>query len=751
MGKRKHRLFAIICVIVFMLTLCVGTISGYAETATTTQTGKIVNCQSFVNVRSGPGTGYVKIGTAPKGATYTVTGQAGSYYRINYNGRTGYVYSRYLSVSTAQPTDSQVGKIVNCRSFVNVRSGPSVGYIKIGTAPKGATYTVTGKVGSYYKIDYNGRTGYVYASYLSIISSPPQPQPQPQPQPPTTSLSGKIINCNSYVNVRSGPGLVYAKIGTAPKNAVYSVYEQIGSYYKINYNGRTGYVYSAYLSISSEQPQPPEASQIGKIVNCNSYVNVRSGPSASYNKIGTAPKNATYNVLGKSNLYYKIDYNGRTGYVYYRYVAVTSAPTPTPTPQPTPTPTPVPTAPPQPTPTPVPQPTATPVPQPTATPVPTPSPTPESTPTPQPTATPVPTPEPTPQPTEGKVLLGYYASWAAYSGYTPLRIPADKVTHINYAFANIDDDLKITMGDPAIDPSNFAKLRELKQAYPHLKTLISVGGWTWSDKFSDAALTEQSRNTFADSIVAFITQHGFDGVDLDWEYPVGGGLSSNSRRPEDKTNFTLLMAKIREKLDEQGGLDNREYLLTFAGAAGTFYANNVELSKLADYVDYAIIMTYDIHGPWPGSLTDFNAPLFNPKEYSPQYKWSADSSVKLYQSRGFPKSKILMGVPFYGIKYNSVLWPNDGLYQPFGSGSSISYDRIMRYYYDDLSFDYFVHPDAQVPWLFDGDTFISYDDEDSIAAKGQYIKDQDLGGAAVWELSQNTDGTLINTLSDNID
>lgn len=306
------------------------------------------------------------------------------------------------------------------------------------------------------------------------------------------------------------------------------------------------------------------------------------------------------------------------------------------------------------------------------------------------------------------------------------------------------------MGDPSIDPSNFAKLRQLKTAYPHIKTLISVGGWTWSGKFSDAALTDESRSAFADSIVDFIKQHGFDGVDLDWEYPVSGGLSSNMRRPEDKTNFTLLMAKIREKLDEQGSLDGRHYLLTFAGASGTFYANNVELDKLADHVDYAIVMTYDIHGPWPGSYTDFNAPLYNPTEYSPQYKWSCDSAVNLWISRGFPKSKILMGIPFYGIRFNNVANANNGLYQLFDRGYPLSYDCIKSTYLTDPSYERFYHPDARVPWLFNGSTFISYDDEVSIAEKASYIKAKALGGAAVWELSQNTNGRLMDILSRNM-
>lgn len=351
---------------------------------------------------------------------------------------------------------------------------------------------------------------------------------------------------------------------------------------------------------------------------------------------------------------------------------------------------------------------------------------------------------------EGALISGYYASWAAYSGYTPSDIPAERLTDILYAFANIDADLKIALGDPAVDLANFAELRQLKRQYPHVRTLISVGGWTWSGKFSDVALTEQSRSVFADSVVAFIRQHGFDGVDVDWEYPCGGGLSTNTTRPQDKTNFTLLMAKLREKLDAQGQADGREYLLTFAGGAGTTYAGNTELGKLGGLVDYGVIMTYDMHGAWAGSYTDFNAPLYTPSEASPQYKWSCAASVDLWQQKGFPKSKIVMGIPFYGIRFNGVQNSNNGLYQRFGSGGSIAYDKVVSTYLNNPLYVRYTHPEAHAPWLFDGSTFISYDDAQSIAEKAGYIANRGLGGAVIWELSQNADGTLISAIRDRL-
>ncbi len=342
-------------------------------------------------------------------------------------------------------------------------------------------------------------------------------------------------------------------------------------------------------------------------------------------------------------------------------------------------------------------------------------------------------------------LVGYYAAWAAYYNYYPNQLDARKLTHINYAFANIGSDLKLTLGYPDVDASNIKLLNSLKQTNPDLKTLISVGGWNWSGKFSDAALTEETRTAFADSCVDFIKKYGFDGVDLDWEYPVSGGLAANSRRGEDKHNFTLLLKKIREKLDAKGAADNKHYLLTIAGGADTSYINNVELSKLAQYLDYANIMTYDLHGYWDTN-TDLLAPLYDNDDSSPQYKASVDRAVNAWLGASFPAEKLVMGIPFYGYLYSSVNNSNNGLYQTFGGSNSIGYQDIKENYLNKSGYTSHFHTQSKVPWLFNGTIFISYEDPKSIGYKTDYIKSKKLGGAMVWELSQDPEGELLNVL-----
>lgn len=365
----------------------------------------------------------------------------------------------------------------------------------------------------------------------------------------------------------------------------------------------------------------------------------------------------------------------------------------------------------------------------------------------------------TPVPNDYK-MVGYYTSWSTYSNFQVANIDASKLTHLNYAFANISSDGKIALGDSWADieksfpgdtveqpfKGNFYQLVKLKQQYPHLKTLISVGGWSWSEKFSDVALTEESRAIFAESCLQFILKYGFDGIDLDWEYPVAGGEPDNVNRPEDKQNFTLLLKKIRETLDIQSTMDGKTYLVTIAGGAGRGYAANTELNLIHPYVDYIQIMTYDIHGSWD-SITGLNAPLYRDPGTGFVSEWSVHDSVQTYLNNGVPANKLIMGMPLYGRVYNQVNNLNNGLYQPFtGGGSAKSYAELEANYVNKNGYIRFWEADSKVPWLFNGTQFISYDDQESIGYKTSYLKSMGLGGAMMWELSHDPNKVLVSKI-----
>jgi len=291
---------------------------------------------------------------------------------------------------------------------------------------------------------------------------------------------------------------------------------------------------------------------------------------------------------------------------------------------------------------------------------------------------------------------------------------------------------------------SFHQMQLLKQRRPGLKTLIAIGGWTWSENFSAVVATDAGRKKLAGSCAAFAKKYGFDGVDVDWEYPVSGGLVAG--KPEDKPNYTLFLSELRKSLDASGG-----GLLTIAGPCAPKVIANLELDKISPLVDWINVMAYDLHGQWE-KTTNFNAALYS----RPGVTISVDSGVKTYLVGKVPADKLVIGIPLYGRGYASVSsgTKNDGLDQPFmgmpkGSWEDGVFDykdlrsthvSKMTRRWDDV---------AKVPWLFDATSkvFISYEDKESVALKGQYIYDHGLGGGMFWELSgEDTRGEMLETL-----
>jgi chitinase len=390
------------------------------------------------------------------------------------------------------------------------------------------------------------------------------------------------------------------------------------------------------------------------------------------------------------------------------------------------------------------------------------------------------------EPVDPMRKVGYFIEWGIYGrDYQPLDIPADKVTHINYAFANIGTDLRIQIGDPyaaveKIYPGDvwnqpyagtYNQLNNVLRAqHPHIKTFISVGGWTWSGRFSDAALTAGSRQAFASSCVDFIRAYNFDGVDLDWEYPVGGGLASNVSRPEDKHNYTLLARELRSQLDAAELTDGREYLLTIAAAAGYDKIVNYEPAALAMELDWINVMTYDLRGAWDLSISAHHSPLFanpaDPATFEIATRYNVDFAMNEWAAAGVPKRKLVMGMPFYGRAWGGVSATNNGLFQsgthvPPGtwddwSSGATGFNEFWEIQQFEQLSAYSKHRDrsSEVPFLFspsiEGGHFISYDDEISIRRKTDYVKAQGFGGAMFWEFSSDRNQDLIDVINDEL-
>jgi len=348
------------------------------------------------------------------------------------------------------------------------------------------------------------------------------------------------------------------------------------------------------------------------------------------------------------------------------------------------------------------------------------------------------------QKTEYK-LIGYVAGWR---DWTTDQIDGKKLTHINYAFADIVDGKVASYLEN--DEYNFRVLDSLRLDNPDLKILISVGGWARSTYFSDAALTEESRKIFAESAVDFMKRHNLDGVDLDWEYPGSPG-AGNVFRAVDKQNFTLMLAELRRQLDEQSRIDGREndpYLLTIATGAGRGFLENTEMHKAHQYLDFINLMTYDYHtggSPVAGHHTNLY-----PSQSIHYTRGSADESVQWNIDAGIPAEKLILGAAFYGRYWTDVRPVDNGLYQ-FAPGSdrgSLGFDELRDNYINKNGFIRFWDDEAKAPWLWNPETrkFISYDDEESLRHKTYYIQARGLGGAMFWEYSSNHGEELLNAL-----
>jgi chitinase len=299
---------------------------------------------------------------------------------------------------------------------------------------------------------------------------------------------------------------------------------------------------------------------------------------------------------------------------------------------------------------------------------------------------------------------------------------------------------------------SFGQLIQLKEKYPGIQTIISVGGWSGSGEFSNVALTNESRMKFADSVVQFLRNYQFDGVDLDWEYPVAGGLDTNVTRPEDKENYTLLLQTIREKLNQAGQKDHTKYLLTIAGGANNSFVNNTELNKIDKIVDWINIMTYDFHGAWE-NVTGNNAPLYS----SNGSGLDVNDAVQAYLDAGVRAKHIVLGVPFYGKGWDGVSSVKNGEFQqaagPSQAGTwepaTFDYTDLENNYIDKNGFISYWDDVEKEPYLYNPTTgtFITYENVRSIQAKADYINDKHLGGAMLWEISGDRNETLLSSLA----
>ena len=326
----------------------------------------------------------------------------------------------------------------------------------------------------------------------------------------------------------------------------------------------------------------------------------------------------------------------------------------------------------------------------------------------------------------------------------PDAIQVEKLTHINYAFVDVKNG-RAWLTNEKTDTVNFRRLNALKTRNPELKILISIGGWAWSENFSDAVLTPESRALFAHSAVDIIRKYKLDGVDIDWEYPGVPGEDGNIYRPEDKQHYTLMFQSIRASLDSLENETGGQYLLTTAVGGGKYFIEHTEMDKAQQYLDFVNIMTYDYKTNGTG-IAGHHTNLYGHTKNTTES--SADRSEQYFLRAGVPANKIVMGCAFYGRGWQLPDGRKRGLNRQAVKGvRSGGYTRLK----DSLMTQgYKRHWDrrAKAPYLWHRKQhiFITYDDERSVREKCRYVQKHGLAGVMFWEYSSDPKGYLLGSI-----
>ncbi|KAI0164939.1 glycoside hydrolase superfamily [Xylariaceae sp. FL1272] len=362
-----------------------------------------------------------------------------------------------------------------------------------------------------------------------------------------------------------------------------------------------------------------------------------------------------------------------------------------------------------------------------------------------PTSTSLPPSAPPPGPFRGYKNSAYFTNWGiSTEGYTPQSLAIRDLTHILYAFADISANGSVSSSDPKADvqkryPNDSTEevgnnaYGAVKQLFIHkkrkrnLKLLLSIGGWNYSPKFAAATSTEATRLNFAKSAVKTVADWGFDGIDIDWEYP------SNDK---ERDNFVKLVAACRQEFDRYS-LQNRllyRFLITVASSASPANHQYLNFAEMNRYVDVWHLMAYDYSGSWDVT-SGHQANVFADKSNTAATKISTNDAIQYYESQGISSQKIVMGLPLYGRSFEGT----SGLGQNYTNVGSGGPQPGVWYYkqlpkqgakekFDDV---------AKATYSYDASIreLISYDNVRSTTFKAHYVSERRLGGAFFWEAS----------------
>lgn len=329
-----------------------------------------------------------------------------------------------------------------------------------------------------------------------------------------------------------------------------------------------------------------------------------------------------------------------------------------------------------------------------------------------------------------KKVLGYVIQDSVVT-----KEQANILTHIHVAFGNLTME-----GDIVFDYHPFLKQMDQVRAWnPDIKIVLSVVPKE-PDAFTVVSASEELRENVAKTCARLVSQDGFDGVDFDWEYPCVPSNGMNCT-PEDRHNYTLLCEAAKRGMESVGGGS-----VSVAAGADLYYIDSIEPERMAEVLDYVCLMTYDLKCGFH-ALSGHHTALYS--STGDVFRNSCDQALRLFENAGFPKEKLLMGAAFYSRKWEDVPDRYHGFLQltKTGGGYGPNYDKLADEYINKNGYVRYWDDEAKAPFLFNGSTFISYDDEESLAHKCAYVKREDIGGIFYWCHSGDTKGVLLRRIA----
>jgi chitinase len=326
-------------------------------------------------------------------------------------------------------------------------------------------------------------------------------------------------------------------------------------------------------------------------------------------------------------------------------------------------------------------------------------------------------------------VVAYYTG----NSETIKKYPVDKLTHLIYSFLKLSDDHLVFRDDD--QRKTVEKLVALKKQYPHLKIMVSIGGWGGCAPCSNLFASPEHRNNFARSVVALFQRYHIDGLDLDWEYPAIEGYPGHAWDKADRNNFTELVKALRKEMGSR-------FLLSFAaGGFVKYLEESIDWQQVVPAVDFVNLMTYDLVNGY-SQVTGHHTLLY---DYRPQQE-STRKCVDWLLDKNVDSHKLIVGAAFYARVWENVDSTDHGLYQSGNFFKGISYRDFANYFNDSSGYKYFWDDKGSAPFQYNArkKLFATFDDKHSIRAKAEFVRTKNLGGIMFWELSQDLprDGLL---------